>query len=197
MTGGAGAAAGGVGFGGGAGAETSKLDRPLLFSEYVEGSSTNKALEIAALATSSLDDCDVLVFSNGALETTEQGTVVLAGALELGQTYVLCSPPVADTLGGICAGALGTSRSQFSGNDAIVLECGGVVLDVIGQIGVDPGSAWSAGGVSTRDQTLRRRCAVAHGDTDGTNPFDPSLEWESFAKDDFSGLGSYGCSASP
>jgi hypothetical protein len=32
---------------------------------------------------------------------------------------------------------------------------------------------------------------VLGGDTDGTNAFDASLEWDSFAQDTFDGLGSH------
>jgi hypothetical protein len=60
---------------------------------------------------------------------------------------------------------------------------------VFGQIGFDPGTAWTAGGVTTVDRTLRRLCSVGEGDPVGNNAFDPSLEWSSFAVDTFDGLG--------
>jgi hypothetical protein len=64
---------------------------------------------------------------------------------------------------------------------------------VIGQIGVDPGTAWGVGTVTTLDHTLRRKCSVTHGDDSGLNAFDPSLEWEAFPADTWSGLGQRGC----
>jgi predicted extracellular nuclease len=43
---------------------------------------------------------------------------------------------------------------------------------------------------STADNTLRRSAAVTDGDTDGSDPFDPALEWVGFAQNTFDGLGS-------
>ena len=65
----------------------------------------------------------------------------------------------------------------------------GVQLDVIGQIGADPGAAWEGGGVRTLDQTLRRRGEIVGGDADGSDVFNPFTEWEMFPIDTFSGLG--------
>lgn len=81
----------------------------------------------------------------------------------------------------------------FNGDDAIELACGATVLDVIGQIGTDPGVEWANMGVSTRDQTIRRDCTVTMGDTNGGDAFDPALEWASFAQDDFTDFGQYVC----
>ncbi|HXK16476.1 MAG TPA: hypothetical protein VNG33_01630, partial [Polyangiaceae bacterium] len=80
----------------------------------------------------------------------------------------------------------------FNGDDALALSCGAVLLDVIGQIGVDPGDAWGAG--ATADHTLRRRCSVSTGLRDGSQPFDPDPEWLVFGADTFSDLGVYDCS---
>lgn len=72
-----------------------------------------------------------------------------------------------------------------------------VVVDVIGQVGVDPGSEWGSGDTSTKDNTIRRMPAICQGDTDGTDAFDPSLEWEGFAKDTFDGLGVHTADCEP
>ncbi|MDT9111101.1 hypothetical protein, partial [Escherichia coli] len=45
----------------------------------------------------------------------------------------------------------------FNGDDAVVLRKGTTTLDVIGQIGVDPGTEWGTGLTSTADNTLRRK----------------------------------------
>ena len=74
----------------------------------------------------------------------------------------------------------------------MALTHSGVAIDIIGQIGFDPGTEWGTGLTSTRDNTLRRKSTVATGDTDGTDPFDPSVEWDGFATDTFDGLGSFG-----
>jgi hypothetical protein len=50
-------------------------------------------------------------------------------------------------------------------------------VDVIGQLGFDPGSEWGSGDLSTQDNTLRRKPGITLGDTNGGDAFDPSLEW--------------------
>jgi len=72
-----------------------------------------------------------------------------------------------------------------------------VVVDVIGQVGFDPGSEWGSGLASTKDNTIRRRASICQGDTDGTDAFDPSLEWDGFAKDTLDGLGAHTVSCAP
>ncbi|MCK4315224.1 MAG: lamin tail domain-containing protein [Anaerolineae bacterium] len=67
----------------------------------------------------------------------------------------------------------------------------GVVIDVIGQVGFDPGSEWGSGLISTKDNTIRRQASVCQGDTDETDVFNPSLEWDGFAKNTFDGLGTH------
>lgn len=46
-------------------------------------------------------------------------------------------------------------------------------LDVIGQIGVNPGTEWGTGDISTADNTIVRKPGICSGDTDGSDPFDP------------------------
>jgi len=65
------------------------------------------------------------------------------------------------------------------------------VIDAIGQVGFDPGSEWGTGLVSTKDNTIRRQSSVCAGDTDDTDLFDPSFEWDGFAENEFGGLGSH------
>ena len=67
-------------------------------------------------------------------------------------------------------------RISWNGDDAIVLRKGGAsgtVVDVIGQIGIDPGTEWGTGLTSTADNTLRRKAAVIAGDTDGDRRLRP------------------------
>jgi hypothetical protein len=185
---------GGVASGGEATGEAGVAGRPaagrraLLFSEYVEGSSSYKALEVRAVEPTPLDGCQLGIYSNG---STEGKSTRLEGELRAGETYVLCTSSLADVLGATCS--LVVKSLSFNGNDAVTLECDGAVVDAIGQVGFDPKAAWSAGEVSTVNQTLRRRCSVAQGDAVAADAFDPSVEWTSHPLDEFSGLGSPGC----
>jgi predicted extracellular nuclease len=68
-------------------------------------------------------------------------------------------------------------------------------VDVFGQVGFDPGSQW--GPPNTQNNTLRRKAEVCQGDTDETDTFDPSLEWEGFGNDNFDDLGSHMVTCGP
>jgi hypothetical protein len=181
----AGSGAGDAGSGGSGGAVTAGPPA-ILFSEYVEGSGSFKALEIYAMAASSLEGCELQTYFNGKLEPSR---LALHGSLTQGRVQVLCSSALATTQPSLCDRS---TSLTFNGDDALALSCGGVLLDVIGQIGVDPGDAWAAG--ATADHTLRRRCSVTVGRADGSQPFEPDAEWLLFGVDTFSDLGAHGCS---
>jgi hypothetical protein len=120
--------------------------------------------------------------------------IALEGSLGAGETYVLCSSGLGPLLETACTR---TTNLTFNGDDAVALECGGTLLDVIGQIGVDPGDAWTSGEASTLNQTLRRLCPASLGDADGSDAFDPTEEWTAHAIDTFDGLGSQECPLAP
>ena len=157
----------------------------LLFSEYVEGSGSFKALEIYALEASSLEGCELQTYSNGKFEPSR---VALHGQLGRGEVQVLCSSSLATAQPSICDRS---TNLNFNGDDALALSCGGHVLDVIGQIGVDPGDSWGVG--ATLDHTLRRRCDVVLGRSDGSTPFEIDAEWLTLGADTFSELGVRNC----
>jgi hypothetical protein len=174
---------------GSAGAASANNPPPtLFFSEYIEGSSSNKALEVSALRRSLLDGCKIGVYFNGKKEATVIAS--LTGSLEAGQVLTLCTSALKAQLDAVCNQV---GNLTFNGNDAVAVSCDGRILDVIGQIGVDPGVAWGSGSNTTADHTLRRKCSISAGDADGLNAFDPSGEWQALPADTFSGLGSRGC----
>ncbi len=166
----------------------------VLISEYVEGSSNNKAVEIYNPGASSLDlsasNYVLQLYQNGA--STPSYNISLTGTIPAGGTYVITHSTATAAL---LALADQTSSSMlFNGDDAIVLRSGGasgIVVDHLGQVGVDPGSEWGSGLTSTADNTLRRKAAVTRGDTNTTAVFDPAVEWDGYATDTFDGLGSH------
>jgi hypothetical protein len=185
--GGAGAAGGTQPLAAGAGgSEETPLAQAFLFSEYVEGSSTYKALEISALEDSSFTGCRLAVYFNGG--TTPTGTA-LEGSLLAGESYVICS----SALSGVISGCDRTAGLTFNGNDALALECDGVNIDVIGQVGFDPGTAWGSGDLSLSDHTLRRSCALEGGDADASDAFEPADQWWGAPQDSFEDLGVWSC----
>ncbi|WKE66691.1 ExeM/NucH family extracellular endonuclease [Gallaecimonas kandeliae] len=155
----------------------------LLISEYVEGSSYNKAVEISNTGTTeeNLDGVALAVYFNGASTTTAR--VPLSGTLAPGASLVLAHASAsADIKADIRSGTI-----NFNGDDALALERNGVALDKVGIIGVDPGSEFTAPGKSTKDMTLRRLPGSPAGDFDFS-------QWQAFAKDSFGGLGCTGLS---
>lgn len=161
------------------------------FSEYVEGTSNNKAIEIfnGGTGTADLSACELRLYTNGS--PTAGSTFSLAGvSLAEGDTWVVCNP--SSTIGSPPCDVT-SNTVNFNGNDAFELACSGTPVDVIGQIGFDPAPAWSAGGVTTLNATIRRQCSVTAGDPDGSDEFDPSLEWSAFPQDDFTDLGAHTC----
>jgi hypothetical protein len=162
----------------------------LFFSEYIEGTSNNKALEIyngtggpVNLATGGYN---VQMFFNG--NPAAGLTINLTGTVADEDVYVVAQSSANAT---ILAQADQTNGSGwYNGDDAVVLRKGTTIIDAIGQIGFDPGTEWGAGLTSTADNTLRRKSSITTGDTDGSNAFDPATEWDGFATDTFGGLGS-------
>jgi len=179
-----------------AGQMTSQAGGPppvMFFSEYAEGSSNNKAVEIYNANGSDVDlsSCAVQFYANGGV--VPSNTINLAGILAADDVFVVCEnnidPMVFDPLN--CD--LLDPGSFYNGDDAVELLCGVDTLDVIGEIGFDPGSEWLVGGVGTQNETIRRDCSVTAGDANGGDAFDPSVEWASFPLNDFSDFGQYIC----
>jgi hypothetical protein len=91
------------------------------------------------------------------------------------------------------------SPFYFNGDDAFVLVKGGnTLLDIIGEIGFDPGSGWSQPGDPftrwwTVDNTLVRKYDVQAGVTVNPTEFDPSLQWDSIPVNVFDSLGTHNC----
>ena len=164
----------------------------LYFTEYIEGSSNNKALEIynntGAAVNLAAGGYNVQMFFNGAV--TPLRTINLTGTVADGDVYVLAQS-LADPAILAQADQTDTSTSWYNGDDAVVLSKGTTILDVIGQIGFDPGTEWGTGLTSTADNTLRRKTTVTAGDTNGSDAFNPATEWNGFAQNTFNGLGCY------
>jgi|GEM_PF-2961188 len=148
----------------------------LFFSEYIEGSSNTKCIEIYNPTNTVIDlaaeNYTIFQSFNGGNST---GTIPLTGTIEANDVYVVCDD-------GAAAAFLAIADQQylgsmFNGDDALLLRKDGVLIDAFGQEGTDPGSQWNVAGVETQNQTLVRMPHVLIGDLDQTNAFDPSAEW--------------------
>ncbi len=162
----------------------------LFISEYLEGSSNNKAIEIYNPTSTAinLSGYDIALYANGSTAATVP-VVTLSGTIAPYSVYVVAnssSNAALLAMSNATSGALG-----YNGNDAVALRKSGVIIDVIGQIGTDPGTEWGTGDQSTADNTLVRNFSVQTGDNNGTNVFNPSTEWTGYVTDDFSNLGTH------
>ncbi|WP_113722018.1 ExeM/NucH family extracellular endonuclease [Aeromonas salmonicida] len=170
-----------------------QVQAQLLISEYLEGSSNNKAVELSNLGAMPVDlsQYRLALYANGKpLTDAPTNSLALQGTLAPGASLVLANPSANAE---ILAKATQTSGNLvFNGDDALVLYRGSEIVDSFGQVGGDPGTAWVSGSVSTLDMTLRRKATVNQGRTDAAGPFNPALEYVTAPKDDASGLGCSG-----
>src|SRR5690606_28156667 len=65
------------------------------------------------------------------------------------------------------------------------------VLDSIGQLGVDPGTNWSANEVATSEMTLTKKACTV--DNDPSDAYDPSVDFEASPQNDATTLGTFQC----
>jgi len=163
------------------------------FSEYVEGTSNNKALEVGVTGGRSvhLTGCQIRIFLNGS-NVSQAPIALAAGVLPAGEVWVVCNPAANASRLALCNQA--SSGINFNGDDAVLLACGSSTLDIIGQLGFDPGIAWGVAPNTTLNATLVRKCSVVEGDLNGSDAYDPiATEWLGLAVDSFAGLGSPDC----
>ncbi len=161
----------------------------LFFSEYVEGSSNNKALEIANTSDQVIDlsNYQVQMYFNGS--DSVGLTIDLQGEVAANDVFVIAHARAEQSILDVADQTQGSG--WFNGDDAIVLLNNSVIIDSIGQIGNDPGSEWGQGEQSTQDNTLRRKADIELADLNANNLFEPSAQWQGFARNTFDGLGRF------
>lgn len=153
----------------------------LIISEYVEGSSNNKAIELynASGSTITLSTCVLSLIVNCGSSTTSY-TLPNIGLVP-GGAYVFCNSSVGSELRAFCDDIPATQVINHNGNDLYTLECGGTLVDTFGSRPECASGAWA-------DRTLRRSPGIVMGDT---NLDDALSGWESFPSNTFGGLGSH------
>lgn len=160
----------------------------LFFSEYIEGSSNNKALEIYNPMGSSVDlsKYSILLIGNGGSYTE---TFALYGSLGANGVFILCTDQADAAIQAKADTAMAyPSVSHFNGDDAVVLLKGTDTIDAIGERWIDPGSSWTVGTGSTKDYTLVRKATTKSPQTDWTKGVG---EWDVYPQNTYSYLGSH------
>ena len=199
---------GGDGGTGDGGSEPVDADN-LFFSEYAEGSSNNKYLEIYNAGDT---DVDLSLYSlsscaNGCNDgsswdypnniTFDTGTTVASG-----DVFVVCHGSADATIIAECDQYF-TYLSNGDDVYGLTQVSTGGILDIIGTIGDDPGNGWDVAGVTdaTKDHTLVRKSTVLTGNfgnwasSAGTNM--DNSEWEVYDQNTWDYLGSHdqGCNS--
>lgn len=164
----------------GTGTETGNAD--LFISEYVEGSSNNKYIEIYNPTNEAIDLSAYALDlnTNGGASWSKDGTGYsnyseLSGTIAAKSTIVYKNSNATIYTGEstVC------NAVNFNGNDPVGFFKNGVLIDIIGTF--NSGDADFA-----KDVTLRRKSNV----TAPSSTYDAS-QWETLSKDDVSGLGSH------
>lgn len=156
--------------------QTTSFATDLFISEYVEGSSNNKYIEIFNGTGASVDlaDYDLVNYSNGSFSVSS--TLALTGALANNTTYVIRNTG-AVTWGGT-SNLVNNTVLGFNGNDVIALRYLGTNIDVVGTIGSSANFAI--------DITLTRNSNVSSPTTTYN-----SADWTTSAQNTVADLGSH------
>lgn len=167
----------------------------IIISEYLEGASNDKCIELfnTTNAAINLTGYSLRRYTNGSTSAT---SIALTGTIPACGTYVVCN---SSSQAALLALADQTSGSMtHNGDDAYDLFDGTSVLDVFGDIGCDPGSAWTSGANTTVNNGLIRNSNVCTGVSDPTGACNSSsfttlgTEWSTTGStSDFSDLGSH------
>lgn len=190
----------------------------LFISEYVEGSSHSKALEIynPTSAAVNLTNYRLVRYSNGS--PTVIDSITLSGTVASHDVAVVVNGQATpDANGALCDPALlamgdvvgpaqyaaGTAVMYFNGDDALALVRiqPYAIVDIFGKIGEDPGTCWTdvfpftdaQGAYWTKDHSMPRKSNVTGGVTTNPTAFDPTLEYDSLPENTWTGLGQHDC----
>jgi len=150
----------------------------LLFSEYIEGSSYNKGLEIANFTGNSVDlsSYSIRKQTNGA---GDWGTILtLSGTLAHGDVYVIVNTSASATMIAVADLTTAVDALTFNGNDPVGLFKNGTLIDIIGVLNNTANFAI--------DVTLVRNSNVYSPNTTYT-----TSEWTSYPIDTYTYLGTH------
>ncbi|MEO5789323.1 lamin tail domain-containing protein, partial [Gelidibacter sp.] len=155
----------------------------LIISEYIDGAGNNDCIEIYNGTGNPInlyaEGYTLRFYYNGSTSYTQ---VPLLGTVADREVYVICNP-----FGPGAMQADQTGNFGFDGNDAIALNKAGNAIDVIGQIGVNPGTGWTVGSNSTAGTTLVRNKDVLYGNINDISGI--GSEWTQYAQNTTSYLG--------
>jgi endonuclease I/chitodextrinase len=155
----------------------------LFFSEFIEGSGNNKALEIANLTSNAIDlsGYSIKKQSNGAGGWINE--LALSGTVNVNDVFVIIHYQADDQTLLTEADLVGPSSNNgapvnFNGNDAVGLFKNDVLIDIIGVL--------DETAKNFEDMTLRRKLTITSPNTTYT-----ASEWDQYDLGVYDGIGIY------
>ncbi|MGE0088836.1 MAG: GEVED domain-containing protein [Bacteroidales bacterium] len=150
----------------------------LIFSEYIEGSSNNKGLEIANFTGASVDLSNYAIRKqiNGAGDWSTQ--LALSGTLANGDVYVIVNTSASATMIAVADLITGVDALTFNGNDPVGLFKNGTLIDIIG--------VFNSTAVFAADVTLVRKSTVY-----APSATYSATQWTSYPIDTYTYLGTH------
>ena len=150
----------------------------LFFSEYMEGSGFNKALEIANFTgvTVDLSEYSIKLSSNGNSAWTNSYNFPSNASIPNEDVYVVANGGTS-----VCTNVLdnlNNAITEFNGNDALGLFKNAVLIDILGTLG--------DANVYAENTTLVRNATITNGSTDYN-----ANEWTSYPQNNCTNLGSH------
>lgn len=150
----------------------------LFFSEYMEGSGSNKALEIANFtgATVDLSEYSIKLSSNGNIAWTKSYNFPSNASIPNEDVYVVANGGTS-----VCTNVLDNLNNAitgFNGNDALGLFKNAVLIDILGTLG--------DANVYAENTTLVRNATITNGSTAYN-----ANEWTSYPQNNCTNLGSH------
>ncbi len=171
-------------FGIGASAQCSDL----FFSEYLEGTSNNKAIEIynPTPAAINLTDYVIYRYNNGSPIPTD--SLFPQDILAAGDVWVAGNPSAVATI--LNASDTLHTITFFNGDDAMSIKkiSTNTILDIIGLIGNDPGLTWPVGTGATAEFTLIRMIGIQQGNVNWATA---ANEYDVYPQNTLDSLGSH------
>ncbi|WP_438711836.1 endonuclease [Aquimarina muelleri] len=156
----------------------------LFFSEYVEGSSNNKALEIANYTGGSINLSGYSIKRQTNGSGSWSTALNLSGVLANNNVYVIANNSATSVVKNNADLISSSAALTFNGNDPVGLFKNGVLIDIIGTF--NGGSSNFA-----KDKTLRRKSGISSPSTTYK-----VVEWDSYSQNTFDDLGKHSFSSS-
>ncbi|OTG69648.1 nuclease [Acinetobacter sp. ANC 4218] len=151
----------------------------LMFSQYIDGSSNRKGLEIYNPdgSTVNLADYEIQQFSNGS--TTKSAAFPLQGTLASKTKYVIGRSELQTEIGSKVDQVAGLS---FNGDDALVLLYKGTPIDRFGRVGEDPGTGWGVSFSSYQNSLSRTKTSNNVTSIDPAAAFELESQWSKWSE---------------